>query len=68
MMIYTEARLTFKENKFSTFTLKSGGDMSGQSPPKVTNGHGISIQNMVVAYPPEPFVLKERKEIYLTAC
>ena len=58
---YTKAKYTFEENKFPIFPFKSRIDVSGQSPPKVSNWHGISVQNMVVAYPPEPFVLKEKK-------
>ncbi len=64
---YTKVRLTFKESKFPVFPFKSGIDMSGQSPPKVTDRHGISIQNMVVTYPPEPFILKEKRDL-ITAC
>lgn len=60
---YTEAKLTFKEYKFPIFPFKSGIDMSGQSSPKVTNRHGIAIQNMVVTYPPEPFILKEKRDL-----
>lgn len=58
-----KTRLTFKESKFPIFPFKSSIDMSGQSSPKVTNRHGISIQNMVVTYPPEPFILKETRFI-----
>lgn len=33
--------------------------MGGQSPPELTNGHGVSIHHVVVAYPPEPLVLEQ---------
>lgn len=58
---HTKFRHTFKECKLPIFPFKSGSDVTGQSPPKVTNRHGISIHNMVVTYPPEPFILKEKK-------
>lgn len=53
-------RITFKEDKLPIVPFKSGIYMSRQTPPKVTNRHGISIQNMAVTYPPEPFLLKEK--------
>lgn len=51
--------LAFEERKLSIFSLKSRVDMSGQPPPELTNGHGVSIHHVVVTYPPEPLVLEQ---------
>lgn len=53
-----KARLTFKESKLPILPFKSRVDMSGQSPPEVTDWHGVSIQDVVVTHSPEPLVLK----------
>lgn len=33
--------------------------MGGKAPPELTDGHGVSIHDVVVAYPPEPLVLEQ---------
>lgn len=38
-----KSRLTFKESEFPIIPFKSSVNMSGHSPPEVTNRHGVSI-------------------------
>lgn len=53
------ARPTFEESKLPIIPFKGRVNMSGQAPPEVTDRHGVSVQDVVVAHPPEPFFLEQ---------
>ena len=56
--------LPLKKTNFPFSLSKAALTWVGSPLQKWPNGHGISIQNMVVAYPPEPFVLKEKRDLF----
>lgn len=61
------ARLTFEKSKLPIIPFKGGVNMSRQAPPEVTNRHWVSVQDMIVANPPEPFFLKTKAAFLTTA-
>lgn len=56
------ARPTFEEGKLPIIPFKGGVNVSWQAPPEVTDRHGVSVQDVVVANSPEPFVLEIKKK------
>lgn len=50
--------LTFKKHEPAVLPLVGSINISRQTPPEVTDGHGVVIQNPVPTYPPEPTALK----------
>lgn len=62
------ARLTFEKSKLPIIPFKGGVNMSRQAPPEVTNRHWVSIQDVIVANPPEPFFLKTKAAIFNHCC
>lgn len=54
--------LTFKEDEPAVVPLIGSIDVSRQTPPEVTDGHGVVIQNPVLTYPPEPTALRGQNE------
>ena len=60
--------LTFKEDKSAIVSLIGSIYVSRQTPPKVTDGHGIVIQNPILTNPPEPTSLRrQNQEVCLSA-
>lgn len=60
---------TFKEDKLAVVSLVGSVDVSRQTPPEVTNGHGVIIQNPVPTDPPEPTTLRghDQEVLFLRA-
>lgn len=56
--VFANFLLTFKEDEPAVVSLVSGIDVAGQTPPEVTNGHRVVIQDPVPANPPEPPTLQ----------
>lgn len=50
--------LTFKEDEPAVVSFVSSIYVTRKTPPEVTNGHGVVIENPVSAHPPEPTTLK----------
>lgn len=50
--------LTFKEDEPAVVSLIGSIYVSRQTPPEVTDGHGVVIQDPVLAHPPEPAALR----------
>lgn len=61
------ARPTFEESKLPIIPFKGRVNMSGQAPPEVTDRHGVSVQDVVVAHPPEPFFLEIETDFFLAS-
>lgn len=55
--------LTFEEDEPAVMSFISRIYVSRQTPPKVTDGHGVVIKNPVPAHPPEPSTLTTNKEV-----
>lgn len=60
-------RPTFEKSKLPIIPFKGGVNMSGQAPPEVTNRHWVSVQDVIVAYPPEPLLLKIQR-VFFSNC
>lgn len=54
-------QLTFKEDEPAVVSLVGSIYVSRQTPPEVTDGHGVIIQNPVLTHPPEPTALRGTK-------
>lgn len=54
--------LTFKEDKSAIVSLIGSIYVSRQTPPKVTDGHGVVIKNPVFTDSPEPTALRGTKQ------
>lgn len=57
---------TFKEDEPAVVPLVGGVDVTRQTSPEVTDGHGVVIQNPVPADPPEPAALRGQEVIIIS--